>query len=187
MKKQSLVLILVALFMGVTATGFSQVRFGIKAGLNLADLKFSGLGETSTKMLPTYMVGGVVEFDFAENLGLGVGLQLHGKGAKDGTDGSDASISLGYLQVPVMLQYRNSGFFAGVGPYAAFGIFGKAKEGGDSEDISFGSGAEDDLSALDFGAGIELGYEFSNLRATASYSLGLANGIPKDQRIDGFD
>ena len=45
---------------------------------------------------------------------------------------------------------------------------------------------DDDLSPLDFGAAIELGYEFGSLRATASYSLGLANALPKDA-VEGTD
>lgn len=174
--------ILLALVLGIAATASSQVRFGLKAGLNLANL--TGDDVEGLKSLATFMVGGQAEFGLAENIGLGVGLQLQGKGAK--VEGEDGSVNPMYLQVPVYLTYRNSGFFAGVGPYVGFGLFGKTKFGGESVDLSFGSGADDDFSALDFGAGLELGYEFSSLRATASYNLGLANAIPKDQ-ADEFD
>ena len=173
--------ILLALVLGIAATASSQVRFGLKAGLNLANVTGDVEG---TKSLATFMVGGQAEFGLAENIGLGVGLQLQGKGAK--ADGEDASINPMYLQVPVYLTYRNSGFFAGVGPYVGFGLFGKSKFDGESVDLNFGSGIDDDFSSLDFGAGLELGYEFSSLRASASYSLGLANALPKDQ-ADAFD
>ena len=188
MKKLSSFLILLCFTLYFTNTASAQVRFGIKAGLNLANLTFSNFGELEpdTKMLPSFQVGGLVEMDFSENVGLGVGLQFHGKGTKDGTDGSDAKITLNYIQVPVMIQYRNMGFFAGVGPYAAFGISGKYKEDGESEDVSFGSSEDDDFSALDFGGTVEVGYEFGNLRATASYGMGFANAIPKDGR-EGTD
>ncbi len=158
------------------ATASAQ-RFGVKAGLNLATI--TGDVEDA-KMLPTFMVGGVVEFDFTENVGLGVGLQLHGKGAKTDFGEDDLKINPLYLQVPIQVQYRNNGFFAGVGPYVGFGIAGKLKSGDFSENIEFGNGEDDNFAPLDFGAGLELGYEFGAFRATASYNLGLANIIPGD-------
>ncbi|MBK8196003.1 MAG: PorT family protein [Lewinellaceae bacterium] len=180
MKNQSVAILFVMLFLGMASTGFSQVRFGVKAGLNLANISGDDVGDT--KMLPTFLVGGQAEFGLAENLGLGVGLQLSGKGFKVSDDflEEDLKYSVMYIQVPVLLQYRNSGFFAGVGPYVGFAISGKAKAGGESISLEFGNTEDDDLAPLDFGAGLELGYEFSNIRATASYNLGLANIVPKD-------
>lgn len=175
------------------STATAQVRFGVKAGLNLANISFSNLGEVKpeTSMLPTFMVGGQVEFGLAENIGLGVGLQLQGKGVKSKTDflgeTVESKVTPMYLQIPVYLTYRNSGFFAGVGPYAGFGLFGKNKtDGTDSQNLKFGNSMDDDFAPLDFGAGLELGYEFGSLRATASYNLGLANALPKDL-VEGTD
>ncbi len=194
MKKLLTSSIAAALLLSFVATSSAQVRFGVKAGLNLANISFSNLpaeAGITTSMIPTFMVGGQVEFDFAENLGLGVGLQLQGKGAKNKSDflgqTVETTVTPMYLQVPVMLQYRNNGFFAGVGPYVGFGLFGKNKTtGADSQDLKFGSTIDDDFSALDFGAGVEVGYEFGSLRATASYNLGLANALPKDA-VSGSD
>ncbi|MCB0576564.1 MAG: PorT family protein [Saprospiraceae bacterium] len=182
-----------ALLVSFVSTTSAQVRFGVKAGLNLANMSYSNFGELEpeTSMLPTFMVGGQAEFDFSENLGLGVGLQLNGKGAKTTTEFLSETFETKsnpmYLQVPIMLQYRNMGFFAAVGPYVGFGLFGKAKtDGAEDEDLSFGNSEDDDLAPLDYGAGVEVGYEFGSLRATASYNLGLANAIPKDVR-EGTD
>lgn len=193
MKKLLTSLFATALVLSLVSTASAQVRFGVKAGLNLASIKFSNLGEVEpdVSMVPTFMVGGQVEFDFTENLGLGVGLQLNGKGAKVKTEflGEvvESKATPMYLQVPVMLQYRNNGFFAGVGPYVGFGLFGKTKtDGADSEDLNFGNSVDDDFAPLDFGAGVEAGYEFGSLRATVSYNLGLANAIPKDA-VEGTD
>lgn len=155
----------------------SAQRFGVKAGLNLATI--TGDVEDA-KTLATFMVGGVVEFDFTDNLGLGVGLQLHGKGVKEDFGDEDLKANPLYLQVPIQIQYRNNGFFAGVGPYVGFGIAGKLKSGEFSESIEFGNGEDDTFAPLDFGAGVEVGYEFGALRATASYNLGLSNIIPGD-------
>lgn len=181
MKKQLTMLVLAALFLSAASTVSAQ-RFGIKAGLNLANV--SGDAE-DTKMLPTFLVGGQAEFDLGESgVGIGVGVQLSGKGFKQEFGGDDFKLNPMYLQVPIQLIYRNGGFFGAVGPYAGFGIAGKAKFAGESESIEFGSSDTDDWAALDFGAGVEAGYEFSAgsglLRATASYNLGLSNVVPKD-------
>jgi hypothetical protein len=151
----------------------SAQRFGVKTGLNFATV--TG-GEVDVSMLPTFMIGGVAEFDFTDNVGLGVGLQVHGKGFDD----NEIKVNPIYLQVPVQVQYRNNGFFAGVGPYVGFGIAGKIKAGDNSQNIEFGNDEGSNLAPLDFGAGVELGYEFDAFRATASYNLGLSNIIPSD-------
>jgi hypothetical protein len=180
MKNQVIIFFLAMFLLGGTSIGTSQVRLGVKAGLNLANLNYDGFVlDIDNKILPSFLAGVVLEFDFSEHVGLGTGLQYHGKGAKSDVD-DDSQVSMGYLQVPLQLQYRGNGFFAAVGPYVAYAISGKTKDGGVSEDLSFGSSIEDDFAALDFGANLELGFEFSPLRATAFYSLGLANGVPAD-------
>lgn len=165
------------------STASAQVRFGGKAGVNLATM--TGDVEDA-KMLVSFLVGARAEFGLSGNLGLGVGLELSGKGAKSEDSGVTATLNPMYLQIPIQLIYTNNGFFAGVGPYVGFGIAGKAKlEGGGlsvSDNIEFGN--DKDLAPLDFGAGLELGYEFGSIRATASYNLGLANVLPSDSRGD---
>ncbi len=126
------------------------------------------------------MVGAVLEFDFSENLGLGTGLQFHGKGAKYEDDFFESKTKINYIQVPIQLQFRSGGFFAAAGPYVAYAFGGTYEEDGDKEDLEFGSSIDDDFSALDFVVNLEAGYEFGSLRATALLGLGLANGIPAD-------
>ncbi len=138
--------------------------------------------DLSTGMVPTFHVGAQAEFDCGGPIGLSAGLQLSMKGGKlsgDGTVlGQPVSFSSTarpmYLQVPIAVTFRKNGFYAGVGPYIGFGIGGKVTTKSEaagqtdetSEDISFGSSEDDDFESLDYGAGIELGYEFSNIRVT---------------------
>ena len=183
MKNQVITLIAAILVLGSVYSGSAQVRLGAKAGVNLANQNYDDFGvDLDLKILPSLMVGAVVEFDFSENLGLGTGIQYHGKGAKYEESGDEQKTTINYLQVPVQLQFRSGGFFGAVGPYVAFAFGGQFDDNGDKEDLEFGSGVDDDFSALDFGINIEAGYEFGQLRATALYGLGLANGIPADQQ-----
>ncbi|MCB0530904.1 MAG: PorT family protein [Saprospiraceae bacterium] len=184
MKKLTTVLCAAFLMFFAATSVSAQVRFAAKAGLNLANVSGDDVG--NNKILPTFLVGGQAEFGLSDNLGLGVGLQLCGKGFKVEDTGFEGKAKPLYLQVPVQFFYQNNGFFAGVGPYVGFGIAGKAESDGDSESIDFGNGTEDDWAPLDFGAGLELGYQFGSVRATASYNLGFANVVPGDY-ADVFD
>jgi hypothetical protein len=194
----------------------AQVRFGVKAGLNLATVAGTSdlddfyeedyLGEGfNPKMVPSFMIGGQLDYNFGEEVGLGVGLQISGKGFRldESFNSEDERITYDerttpfYIQVPVQFQYRNSGFFGAIGPYVGFGIGGRYEFEFDAETVRFQDDGkieftndvdvDNDLDALtakinplDFGAGLELGYEFSNLRLTAGYSVGFTNIYPKD-------
>lgn len=200
MKRQLPFFSALAILLVFGTTSSAQVKFGVKAGLNLANISADNelLGGTSPKMLPSFHAGFLAEFGISENLGVGAGLQISGKGFKvsesDGGDKYEVTSRPLYLQVPVSLNYTNNGFFAGVGPYIGFGIGGKNKESlnGDSAktDINFGDGSgsgDDTYASLDYGIGLELGYLISgNIRLSASYNFGLANALPKEYREDEF-
>ncbi|MCB0523496.1 MAG: porin family protein [Saprospiraceae bacterium] len=194
----------------------AQVRFGVKAGLNLATVsgtadfddffKDDYLGESfKPTILPTFLIGAQVEFDFGTNIGIGTGLQISGKGFKmnetilvDGERATyDEKNNMVYLQIPVNFLYHNNGFFGAIGPYVGYGIGGRYDWEFDSDtDRILDDGkieytntidVDDDIFSLvskvrpfDFGAGIELGYEFTNLRLTAGFNMGISNVFPKD-------
>lgn len=83
-----------------------------------------------------------------------------------------------YIEVPVNLVYSiptgNSGnIFLGAGPYAGFGIHGKAKQGNVSESGSF---SDADLKTFDAGLNFLGGYKFINgFLINGGYGLGLTN------------
>ncbi len=184
--KIKVVYIAFSLFMLAAAgQSFAQARFGVKAGVNLANQNYENFGfEPDTKMLLSFMAGVVAEFDFSESVGFGTGLQYQGKGVKyDVGVLGEQTVSLNYLQIPFQFQFRKDGFFAAVGPYVGFAINGQFDDGVDKEDINFGNDEDDDFGPLDYGVNLEIGYQFNNsLRLTGSYSLGLANLIPADQQ-----
>lgn len=190
MKKPFLSIGAILLLLVFVQSSASAQRFGVKAGLNLANWSVDPEPEDDFEMLPTFNVGGLAEFDLSENMGIGVGLQLAGKGAKQEESGDKITINPMYLQVPVNVFYRNSGFYVGVGPYVGFGLFGNYKfdvQGTEeTESIEFGNEIDDDIAPLDFGLGFEVGYHvIAPLRISVGYDLGLMNIVPKDyQDID---
>lgn len=180
MKSRMIYLLMMLLSCASINNGAAQIRLGAKAGLNLANQHWNGYGGgVDTKTRPSFMVGGILEYDFTENLGIGTGLELQGKGTND----VFYNTPIYYLQVPVQLLYRSDGYFIAFGPYVAYAISGKyIEDGGDTINLLFGNGTKDDFTSTDYGATLEAGYEYRQFRAIAFYSLGLANIIPQDVR-----
>jgi hypothetical protein len=186
MKQVSKLTLLLAFF-AISTVSFAQISFGVKAGLNLANL-YNDEEDSNPEFIPTFQAGGLVEIGLTNSLAIQTGLSLQGKGAKEEAtflgETIKTSINLLYLQVPAHLLYKGNGFFVGAGPYFGYCLSGKGKVtiGGetDSEDLSIGSSVEDDISGLDFGVGIQAGASFGAIRVGAGYDLGLANLIPKD-------
>lgn len=192
MKIQNNLLAIVALLILGFGNLHAQARFGIKAGLNLANVNYSGEDAADTEILPTFHFGPILDIGFTENIGLGTGMLLHGKGFQlsDEFLGEPITSKFNplYIQVPVTFNYTKSNFFVSAGPYLAFGVagtfkttFGEEKESGK---IDFGNDDEADLSPFDFGGALELGYGFGNIRLSASYQLGFSNIFPKDITVD---
>lgn len=208
MTKLSVFSLVTALTVCYMSSLTAQVQFGLKAGYNhasmplsddyIAVLEFVENADFENKSLPAFHAGMVLDIGFGGNFGLGTGLEFSVKGGEHVfTDvvfnvpyTRTKSIKPMYLQVPLLLTFRNSGFCAGVGPYFGLAVAGKVKTkikyGGDSseesENIDFGSELGKDFGKTDYGVAFELGYDFfSNLRLSGSYQLGLANVLPSDE------
>lgn len=190
-------LLLLCTAMAVSATVFSQTRFGIKGGVNFANqkIKVSYMGESADQSgdgIVNFHVGGVAEIPIARNFAFRPELLLTGKGSNfEGTDDDDnpvtAELRPFYLELPLNLVYvyefpTGARFFGGAGPSIAYGIFGKAKGGGQSDDVF----QEGGLKRFDFGINILAGVELnSGLTLGASITPGLAN--ISDTEVPGFE
>jgi hypothetical protein len=174
--------------LAVSATVFSQVRFGIKAGANLANqkLKASFMGESASRSgdgIVSFHIGGVAEIPIAQNFAFRPELLLSGKGAnmdaEDPNTGDPikAEFRPFYLEVPLNFVYAHElptgpRLYFGAGPSIAYGLFGKVKGGGQDDDF-FQDGV---FKKFDFGINILGGIELaSGLNFSISFTPGLAN------------
>jgi Outer membrane protein beta-barrel domain len=166
MKKIILSVAIIAATFGANA----QVGYGAKLGLNIANLTGEDVEGVKSKI--GFNLGGFVNIPVATSIALQPELLFSTEGAK--IDGG-GSINLNYVNVPVMLQYKSSGFYGELGPQIGLLVSAKAKEDGDSEDIKefFKSSS----FALNFGAGYQLP---SGIGFGARYSLGLSNIVKDD-------
>lgn len=193
-------LLLLSLLLILGESAFSQIRVGIKAGLNLADMKYEPKNQTSgtpnTHSLPSFNAGIIADIPLIEGLALQPGLMLEGKGSKVEESGNSWSYTQTmnplYVSVPVNILFKpeigkDTKLYFGFGPYFAWGIGGKATfsgnignlNGSTDHTLQFGNDSGDDLKTNDIGANILGGFEFSKgLLVGAQYGISITNNAP---------
>jgi hypothetical protein len=180
-------LLLLFVFVGAATIVSAQARFGIKAGINVANqnVKLSYMGFTADqdgKAIVGFHVGGIAEVPLGTSFAFRPELILSGKGSNftstddDGNTGT-AKIRPYYLELPLNIVYRHSfptgvKLYGGAGPSLAYGIFGKAKSGAVSDDVFQDGG----YKRFDFGINILGGVELqSGLTFSANFTPGMSN------------
>lgn len=187
--------------------GGSVARIGVKAGVNLSRIHYTGNNTATlndfTKDNVGYNFTVFGDFGVGENFFIQPGISLQNKGTKlEGTIGTTtpvtgtAKIDVMAIEIPVNAVFRiptgdAGAFLISAGPYASFNIDGKNKttvtsgagQGTTETDLKFGNETSDNLASTDFGANFGLGYRMNNgINIGANYGLGLSNLVPKDSR-----
>ena len=156
----------------------AQVKFGVKAGLNLATLAGDDADDANSKI--GVNVGGFAEIPVAETFAVKPELVFSTQGAKAETAGQDFKLNLSYINIPILGKYNtSSGFFAETGPQIGFLVAAKAKGGGESVDV------KDAYKSTDFAWAFGLGYEMaeSGFGINLRYNLGLSTIDDDDAKI----
>jgi opacity protein-like surface antigen len=168
-----------------------DVKFGVKAGLNLATFSGDAVGEDVT-MKAGFHAGGLVELKFTDKLSLQPEILFSQEGAKIVQKGFDGTVTytdefkrnLSYVNIPVMLKYYPvGGFYLEGGPQAGFLISAKSKNESTETDLdgnlsrfSSETDVKDEYKSVDFAFNLGLGYDFTpNWFAGARYNIGLSN------------
>ena len=172
-KKVFLVGSIAILTMGYTQ---AQANFGVRAGLNLTNMNFSGGGISFTPDMKTGFQAGIVGELGTKSFVIQPGILFAQQGFKQG----GWTTTLNYIQVPVNAIYKvNLGvakLLLQAGPYLGYGISGKAKNSdGESQKVTLGSGEGDFVKPIDFGLGVGAGVQFGVIQAGIGYNFGLAN------------
>ena len=153
---------------GVTFTSFAQIRFGARAGLNLANI--SGDGDDDNAMKLGLHLGGMVHVPINGRLCFQPEILFSMKGTQSKEE-SNFKLHLNYIDLPLMLNYRidNGVYFEG-GLTVGGLISAKAKFDGDSEDV------KDFFKGSDVGGAIGAGYRTHNgFSVGLRYQAGISN------------
>lgn len=175
------------------------ITFGIRAGLNLSNMKISnGEDSSSPDSKAGFNVGISMDIPMLQSLYLQTGLYYTTKGAKYEESEDDyykykETLNPSYLEIPIMASYRYdfndaAQLQVNFGPYFAYGLAGKYKEtytGYDEteeekEDLF---GKDKYLNRFDAGLGIGAGFTYNKFFIGLNYQFGLAN-IAQDAEDD---
>lgn len=184
MKKLLLALAGIAFVAGsAVAQDYEKNIFGVRAGMNVANMSAQGLSANSKI---GFHVAGVYQRLLSSSmpLYLETGLQFTQKGCKfdyaNEEDSSSMKLNALYLEIPVMVNYKFrikdvATVYPSVGVYYAFGLGGKYKNG-ESFD-SFGD--KGCLKRSDFGMRISGTVDWHRFSFGLGYEFGFSN-VGKD-------
>lgn len=145
---------------GVNSANAQIIRYGLKAGVDVADHKVnSDLLKVGNRI--GFQIGGTLELNVPlTGFGVETGLQYGNKNYKvDNKENVDGDISnLNYLTVPIYLKKRFS-LFGVAGIYISGGVFGNLKVGGG--DLTIGD-LKYEQKGFQTGAGAGLGVSLLN-------------------------
>ncbi|WP_452598208.1 porin family protein [Pontimicrobium sp. MEBiC01747] len=156
---------------------------GIKAGYNLASVKFENGGDTSQRH--GFHVGFYGESFVSNAVALQVELLYSQQGYEIRNNNSVFTQKLNYINLPVLLKlYPTSNFYLEAGPQIGFAI--SHKEEFDSSFNLFDVEQEFDPNSFDYGANFGVGFKTeSNVSLGVRYYLGLGeiydDGQPKNR------
>lgn len=186
-------IVLVVLLAGWIFGGYAQeVKFGVKAGMNMTSLGSDfkdALEGFDQKTKIGFHIGAFVDLGITENFYIQPGLYYSNKGAKfEAKENSDykVKVNLSYLEIPILASYRfrlsdNMKLHINTGPYLAYGLGGKFKfepselEEAMDGDVKAFDEDEGDLKRFDFGWSFGAGVNFSAVYVGLKYDLGFSN------------
>lgn len=172
--------------LGLVAGSFAFAQsFGVKAGMNVSSIsKDKSLSDTKSKI--GFNAGVFMNLPVAESFSIQPEVLYNDLGAKSiykvlGKD-VEYSTKLGYVTVPVMIQYNATPqLYLEAGPEVGFLVNtqNKLKAGNNSGNLNID---KKDFNNLNFGVGIGAGYYLaSNIGLTARYTAGVTK-IGKDNK-----
>ncbi len=182
-------LIVAAVAVFAFSVNAQEVKFGAKAGLNLANLSGDLDGDNDMKI--GFNVGGFAEIKLSDKFYLQPELLFSTQGTKaensrtsNGiTYKNEGTFSLNYVNIPIMAKYYIAeGFSAEFGPQIGFLASVKREVtttisgNGFNETETESSTSKDNLSTVDFGLNIGASYDINeNIFVNARYNIGLNN------------
>ena len=176
--KTTFALVIALLVSAGTAT--AQTSFGVKAGLNLANLSIDEAEDTFEPENRTGFVAGV----FVTIRGGGIfafqpEVLVSNQGAKFSDTVGSGSAKIDYLQVPLLARIGPSNVGIVVGPSIGYRINAKLSGGGLTEDEDF----SDQIERMDVGLVAGVTGDIGRLVLDGRYTWGLTN-IEKEATAD---
>lgn len=192
----------IVLMLFISVISQAQIGFGVRGGLNLANMYGAGFDQVDPKIRPSFMLGGFIDYSVSKTFTMETGLFISGKGTKfkakigksiptNGVYPSmiiyDGELSYApiYLELPINALYSfrigDSKLLVFGGPYISCGVGGKIKEEYSesgktvTNDIELKYGSEGQMKRIDSGINIGAGFEYKKIQLRIQYALGITN------------
>ena len=184
MKKYLVLTAIAALF--ITLPTQAGLKWGVKAGVNIADISSDENFYKNTDNYTGFQVGPMVEFTVPV---IGIGLDAALLYSQTGFKMNDETVKNGDLLVPVNLKYKLSlldivGAYATAGPYIGLKLYGDDQsfsDGNLADGILTQVESESFSAGLNFGLGVEL---LGKLQVGVNYQLGLTDDYKTSNKTD---
>jgi hypothetical protein len=182
-------IVLIFLMAGILIPIQAQFRYGFQGGLNVTTqiAKNYNADFAKNEILIGFNAGPAINYMWGRHFSLYSAIFLENKGTRGHVElngkSADVSNRLLYLDVPLLARWNFKAgglvIFIEAGPYAGFGLSGKARiETADqtkSWDINWGNEPQDDFKRFDYGAAGGAGLEWKSFSLEGCFSYGLAN------------
>jgi hypothetical protein len=168
--KSSITLLTCILLATTSIAQNDRTSFGIKGGLNVSNISVKD-AEDDFKARLSFHLGVLAHVHLMQSLAVQPELVFSGQGAKTDFGSDDVKLNLGYLNIPVLLQYMMAnGLRLQTGPQFGYLLTAKSKLDDFEEDV------KDDLNGIDFGWVIGGGFLTpSGFGVDLRYNLGISN------------
>lgn len=158
-----------------------KMTLGVKVGLNLSNIGSDKGSYDNTKTKAGFNAGLTLDYAFTRNWYLLTGVEYSYKGVKVELSSNDQHINAAYVQLPVLAGFKipileDMALLISTGPYFAYGVHGKIKEGSYKQD-TFGDYT---LKRFDWGIDIGVAFEWKKFCFTLGGELGMINIMQKN-------
>lgn len=165
--------LILLLTLACAAPAAAQVSYGVRAGVNLANVSFDGGDEVPASGRAGFLAGVFVTIPFGP-LALQPEAIYTVKGASLDLDDLESDYIVDYLEVPVLARFRlGRSAYVAAGPSMAFRLRARSRIafGGSTEEIDL----DDDVESFDLGVVGAAGLEFGRWVVDARYTHGLSD------------
>lgn len=172
MKK--LLIFFIAAGISVSVASAQELQFGVKGGLNIANITVSnGFNGYSYSTLASFNAGAFLKIPVVSFFSVQPELYYSGQGFKaDDGSGGTYSEHVNYLNIPVLAKFTTrSGFFLETGPQIGIKLSAKDKENGISQDVSSAYNSAD----LDWAFGLGYKIPMAPVGIDLRYNVGITN------------
>jgi hypothetical protein len=185
--KKIVVTLAVIFGLGISQSNAQSISGGIKAESNMSNFLLTDMDGFKSNLGFGASLGGFMKLDLSEHFAIQPELMFHFKNSEMETKATGAKVDYQYwgAEIPIYFMGQtalgNGRGYIGLGPYVGFGFDAKYKADGMSDVKLYDEIGNTDKSTMqrwDVGAGLMLGYEFSNrIQINAGYKIGFINAL----------